>query len=424
MLLQSIDATAAGLGEDGPRWRRVFGPPSAAFDALADDFFQPMLHLPKHPLRLAGFGLRAAMPATALARMFKTEQAKALFGGVAAHAFSPLNRPMSSAVGMALTCACHHAGWAVAKGGSGAITDALVRALESFGGRVETGVRVTSLAQLPPADALVFDLAPGGVADIAGDRLPDRVRRAYRRYRHGPGAFKLDLAVEGGVPWTNEACRKAGTVHVAGRFEEIVAGERDINRGRMPERPFVLVGQQYLADPSRSDPARDVHPVWTYAHVPSGYAGDATNAILAQLERFAPGVRERIVATAVRTPLEFERHNPNYVGGRHHHRREHAAADRLPAAPGARPLPLRRRALHLLRGDPARRGRSRDERPQRRAFGSQAPRRVKRGRPRGRPLVSSFSPSATCAGPSRGTRRGPWPCPCPCPRRRTSSGRT
>jgi phytoene dehydrogenase-like protein len=274
-----------------------------------------MLHVPKHPVQLVRFGLRAAMPATALARLFKTEQAKALFGGVAAHAFSPLSRPMSSAVGMALTCACHHAGWAVAKGGSGAITDALARALESFGGKVETGTRVTSLAQLPSADAVVFDLAPRLVAEIAGDRLPSRVRRAYRRYRHGPGAFKLDLAVEGGVPWTNEVCRKAGTVHVAGGFDEIVAGERDINRGRMPERPFILVGQQYLADPGRSDAERDLHPVWTYAHVPSGYSGDATEAILAQLERFAPGVRERIVATAARTPLEFEQHNPNYVGG-------------------------------------------------------------------------------------------------------------
>ncbi|MGH2838346.1 MAG: phytoene desaturase family protein [Thermoleophilaceae bacterium] len=315
VLLRSIDATADGLGEDGARWGRVFGSPSAAFEELSEDFFQPMLHIPRHPIRLAGFGLRAAMPATTLVRAFKGEQAKALFGGVAAHAFSPLNRPMSSAVGMALTCACHHAGWAVARGGSGAITAALARALESFGGRVETGVRVTSLRELSEADAVVFDLAPRGIAEIAGDRLPARVARAYRRYKHGPGAFKLDLAVEGGVPWTNEACRRAGTVHLGSRFEEIAAGERDINRGRMPERPFVLVGQQYLADPSRSDAARDLHPVWTYAHVPSGYDGDATEAILAQLERFAPGVRQRIVATAVRTPLEFERYNPNYIGG-------------------------------------------------------------------------------------------------------------
>jgi phytoene dehydrogenase-like protein len=315
VLYQALEPTVAGLVEDGPRWETLFGRPSASFGALIDDLFEPMLHVPKHPVSLVRFGLRAAAPATVLARVFKTEQAKALFGGVAAHAFSPLNRPMSSAVGMALTCACHHAGWAVAKGGSGAITEALARALESFGGKVETGVRVTSLDQLPSSDAVVFDLAPRLIAEIAGDRLPARVRRAYRRYRHGPGAFKLDLAVKSGVPWTNEACRKAGTVHAAGGFDEIVAAERDINRGRMPERPFVLVGQQYLADPSRSDTGRDLHPVWTYAHVPAGYAGDATEAILAQLERFAPGVRERIVATATRSPLEFEKYNPNYVGG-------------------------------------------------------------------------------------------------------------
>jgi phytoene dehydrogenase-like protein len=315
VLLRSIDETVARLGEDGPRWRRVLGPPSAAFGDLTDDLFAPMLHLPKHPVQLVRFGLRAATPASTLVRAFKTERARALFGGVAAHAFSPLNRPMSSSVGMALTCACHHAGWAVAKGGSGAITDALARALESFGGRAETRTPVKSLAEVPDADVIVFDLAPRAVADIAGDQLPAHVARAFRSYKHGPGAFKLDLAVEGGVPWTNEVCRRAGTVHLGGTFDEIAAAERDINRGRMPERPFVLVGQQYLADPSRSDAARDLHPIWTYAHVPSGYDGDATEAILAQLERFAPGVRERIVASVARTPLEFERINPNYVGG-------------------------------------------------------------------------------------------------------------
>jgi phytoene dehydrogenase-like protein len=172
---------------------------------------------------------------------------------------------------------------------------------------------VGSLSELAEADIVALDLAPGAVADIAGDRLPARIARAYRRYRHGPGAFKLDLAVEGGVPWTNESCRQAGTVHLVGSFEELVEVEREINRGRMPERPFVLVGQQYLADPGRSN--GEVHPVWAYGHVPSGYEGDATEAMLAQLERFAPGVRERIVATSVRTTAELARHNANYVGG-------------------------------------------------------------------------------------------------------------
>jgi phytoene dehydrogenase-like protein len=312
-MLRSLDRTVEGLGADGAAWRRLFGASAAAFDQLSEDFFQPILHVPKHPIRLVRFGLPAAMPATVLARAWKGPHARALFGGVAAHALSPLTGPMSSAVGTALITAGHAYGWPVARGGSRSITDALASFVAENGGTIETGVRVTSLAELPPADVVVFDLAPGAVADIAGDRLPGRVARAYRRYRHGPGAFKVDLAVEGGVPWTNEACRRAGTVHAAGSFEDIVAAERDANRGRMPERPVVLVGQQYLADPTRS--AGDVHPVWAYAHVPNGYSGDATEALLDQIERFAPGLRERIVGRAVRRTDEFPSYNPNYVGG-------------------------------------------------------------------------------------------------------------
>jgi phytoene dehydrogenase-like protein len=312
VLLRSLDETARGLGQDGAAWKRVFGV-SKGFEPLTDDLFRPVLHVPRHPLRLVRFGLPAATPATVLARTWKTAQGRALFGGVAAHALAPLGRPMSSAVGMALTCACHAFGWPVARGGSKAITDALADYVRAGGGKIETGVRVTTLADLPAADAVVFDLAPRGVSDIAGDRLPWRVARAYRRYKYGPGAFKVDFAVEGGIPWRNEACRKAGTVHVAGSFEEIVTGERDVNRGLMPARPFVLLAQQYLADPSRSN--GDVHPVWSYAHVPSGYTGNATEAVIAQIERFAPGFRERIVATSVRTTTEIAASNPNYIGG-------------------------------------------------------------------------------------------------------------
>jgi phytoene dehydrogenase-like protein len=313
VMVQSLAETAGFLGKDGRTWRRLFGAPAESFDLLNEDLTRPILHLPGHPIRLARFGLPAALPATLLTRLFKTPQARALFGGVAAHALSPLNRPMSSAVGIALTVACHRFGWAVARGGSRSITDALAAVLAEHGGRIETGIRVSSLAGLPAAETVVLDLAPRAVAEIAGDRLPSRVARAYRRYRHGPGAFKIDLAVEGGVPWRNEACRRAGTVHVAGAFEEVVAAEREINRGRMPSRPFVLVAQQYLADPERS--AGDVHPIWAYAHVPHGYDGDATEPLLDQLERFAPGVRERIVASSIRTTSEFPAYNANYVGG-------------------------------------------------------------------------------------------------------------
>ncbi len=313
VMVQSIEETARGLGEDGAAWKRVFGSASANYGALLEDMLAPIIHVPRHPLRLARFGIPAAAPASLLARSWKTPQARALFGGVAAHAFSPLSRPMSSSVGCALIDACHAFGWPVAKGGSRAITDALASVLLELGGKIETGQRVTSSTDLTGIDILVFDTTPAAVAEIAGNRLPARVARSYRRYRHGPGAFKLDLAIEGGVPWTNEVCRRAGTVHVGGTFEEIAIAERAINRGEMPARPFVLVGQQYLADPSRS--VGDLHPLWVYAHVPSGYTGDVTESVLGQIERFAPGFRERITETSIRAPADLEAYNSNYIGG-------------------------------------------------------------------------------------------------------------
>jgi len=313
VMVQSVDETARGLGDDGAAWKRVFGSSSANYGALLEDMLAPIIHVPRHPLRLARFGIPAAAPATLLARSWKTPQARALFGGVAAHAFAPLNRPMSSSVGCALIDACHAFGWPVAKGGSRSISDALASVLREHGGTIETGRRVTSFDEVGDADVVAFDLAPGAIAEIVGDRLPARVARPYRRYRHGPGAFKIDLAIEGGVPWTNELCRRAGTVHVGGTFEELVIAERATNRGTMPERPFLLVGQQYLADPSRSN--GDLHPLWVYAHVPSGYTGDATEAVLGQIERFAPGFRERISETSIRNPTDLEAYNSNYVGG-------------------------------------------------------------------------------------------------------------
>jgi len=310
---RSIEQTAAGLGPAGAAWKRLFGSASAHFGAISDDFMRPLLHLPRHPIRLARFGLLAMTPTAALSRALPTAEARALFGGTAAHSFSPFSRPFSSAAGVALTCACHRNGWPVAHGGSQAIAAALAAVVLEHGGRIETGRPVRSLEELPAADAVVLDLAPGAVVDIAGGQLPQRVARAYGRYKHGPGAFKLDLAVEGGVPWTDPISARAGTVHVAGSFEEIAFAEREIDRGRMPERPFVLLCQQYLADPSRS--RGDVHPVWAYAHVPHGYDGDATEALLDQIERFAPGLRERILARHVRTPADLASYNPNYVGG-------------------------------------------------------------------------------------------------------------
>jgi phytoene dehydrogenase-like protein len=285
----------------------------ARFDHLFADASQPVLRVPRHPITLARFGTLAMLPATALARVWDTEAVRALWGGIAAHAFHRLDRPMTSAVGLMLVTAGHAKGWVVAAGGSQAIATALAADIERHGGTIETGAAVTSVADLPPSDVLMLDVSPSIAAGILGDRLPRRVARSYRRFRHGPGGFKVDFAVEHGVPWTAPEARRAGTVHLGGAFDEVVANELAVQRGIMPERPFVLVGQQYLADPTRS--AGSIHPVWSYAHVPHAYAGDATEAIVAQIDRFAPGFRDRIVGVAVRSTTEMSVYNANYVGG-------------------------------------------------------------------------------------------------------------
>ncbi|MER6628038.1 NAD(P)/FAD-dependent oxidoreductase [Streptomyces sp. NPDC000987] len=313
VLLRSVRDTARMLGPDGARYRRLLQSPVRRWDALSQDVMGPLLRIPSHPLLLARFGLPAALPAALLARGFSTPRARALWAGVAAHSFRPLSHPLSSAIGLGILTAGHAAGWAVAEGGSQAIARSLERALHAHGGQVHTGVRITHHAQIPPADVVLLDLDPLQIARIYRDRLPTRVRDAYQRFRRGPAAFKVDLAVEEGVPWTNEHARRAGTVHLGGTLAEIARTERAVNDGRMPERPFVLVGQQYLADPTRS--AGDVHPVWAYAHVPHGYDGDATEAVIGQLERFAPGTRDRIVGLRTTSPAEFAAANPNFAGG-------------------------------------------------------------------------------------------------------------
>lgn len=314
-LWRSVEQTAGALGRDGAAWRRLFGPLSERFGPIAEEFLQPVLHLPRHPLALARFGAAAALPVAALARIWRDEEARALFGGAAAHAFRPFREPLSAAIGVALTAAAHGAGWPVAEGGSAAIAAAMVSLGTRHGATYETGITVTSLAELD-ADLVLLDTSPRAAAAIAGEAMPARVRAAYTRYRHGPGSFKVDYAVAEGVPWSHEPSRRAGTVHVGGSFEEVAAAELDVVRGRLPRRPYVLVGQQYVADPTRSaGGAGGVHPLYAYAHVPAGFTGDATEAVTAQIERFAPGFRERILATHVTTTADLEGYDANYVGG-------------------------------------------------------------------------------------------------------------
>jgi phytoene dehydrogenase-like protein len=313
LLFRSITETAASLGDDGASWERTFGPLTSRAPELATDILGPLVSVPRHPITLARFGVSAVQPASLVARRWQTPEARELFAGIAAHVYRPLQQPLTASAGMMFVAMGHTYGWPVAKGGSRAITDALAAYVLAGGGTVETGRTVTSLDDLPPHQVALFDVGPRAFARIAAPRLPGRVRRAYERYRHGPGAFKVDLAIEGGIPWQHPEVARAGTVHLGGTFEEVAAAEADVYRGRMPVRPFVLVAQQYVADPTRS--AGDVHPVWAYAHVPTGWPGDATEAILDQIERFAPGTRDRIVGLAVHSTTDLEAYNPNYVGG-------------------------------------------------------------------------------------------------------------
>lgn len=313
VLHQPVATTAAGFGIDEPRYRRAVGDLAAGFDALADDLLRPALHVPRHPIRLAAFGPRAVLPATTAARWFRTEQARAAFGGAAAHSFTRLDRPLTTAMGLMFLAAGHRYGWPVAEGGSGSITTALVTALHAHGGTVHTGVTVTDRAAIPAADIVLLDLSPAAAVSLYGDVMPARIQRAYRRYRYGASAFKVDFAIDGDIPWTNRDCRRAGTIHLGGTFAELADAERQRAQGRMPQRPFVLLGQQYLADPSRSHGT--VNPIWAYAHVPFGYPGDATPAIIDQIERFAPGFRDRIIATETKTTAQLATYNPNFIGG-------------------------------------------------------------------------------------------------------------
>ncbi len=322
VLSRDLDRTVASLGVDGPRWRAMFEPLVADFDRLVADVFGPILHVPRHPTALARFGLASLPPATWTARRFRDQPARGLFGGVAAHAFGRLDVPVSGAVGVLLAASAHAVGWPVAEGGSGAIAAALAGRLRSLGGVVETGRPVRALDELRDAsgrlpDVVLLDVAPDAAVRIVADLLPPRVRRWLLRYRYGPAAYKVDYAIEGDVPWTNDDCRRAGTVHVGGTMRQIAAAEAAVVRGQLPPRPFVLVGQQYLADPSRS--VGSINPVWTYAHVPHGWApetgADPAAIVTRQLERFAPGFAERVVATHVRSAPELQRYNPNYVGG-------------------------------------------------------------------------------------------------------------
>jgi phytoene dehydrogenase-like protein len=313
MLERSVDATVATLDGDADAYRALVAPFLEHWEPLFRDALAP-LHIPSHPILLGRFGLRALQSARGLARRtFSGEPARALFAGIAAHATVPLTRPATAAFGLILQIAGHTVGWPLARGGSGAITRALASYLRSLGGEIRTGVRVTSMQQIPPARAIFFNLTPAQLVRVAGERLPTGYRRWIGRYRYGPGVFKLDWALSEPIPWKDPECARAGTLHLGGSLDALNRATEQSWSGRPPEDPYVLVAQPSLFDPTRAPDGR--HIGWAYCHVPNGSPVDMTDRIERQIERYAPGFRDVILARSVMGPEALERRNPNLMGG-------------------------------------------------------------------------------------------------------------
>ena len=313
LLRRSLRATASDLGDDAGAYERLMAPFLRAPHDLLADLLGP-LRIPKHPIRLARFGLPGLLPAAGSFRArFRGDRARALLAGLAAHSILPLERPLTAAVAMIFALTAHVAEWPVAAGGSRAIGEALASYLRTLGGRIETGRYVRSLADLPPARVVLFDTSPAQLADIGESTLPASYVRRLRRYRYGPGAFKVDWALDGPIPWRDPRCLEASTVHLGGTLDEIAAAEAAVWRGEHPERPFVLVVQQSQFDPTRAPGGK--HTGYAYCHVPNGSTVDQTESIERQIERFAPGFRDRILARHVMGTRDLEADNPNYVGG-------------------------------------------------------------------------------------------------------------
>jgi phytoene dehydrogenase-like protein len=313
LLERSLDVTAEGLGPGGRGWRRLIGPLARDWDQLSQDVLASPLRVPHHPILMARFGLRGLRSATGLARGLRGTAARALFAGNAAHSFLPLEAAGSAAFGLVLSILGHAAGWPVVRGGSQCLADALAAYFRSLGGEIVTAAPVAHLDELGPARLVLLDLSPLQVLRIAGDKLPPGYRRALERYRHGTAAFKLDWALDGPVPWTAAECARSATVHLGGTLEEIAASESALPRGTVHERPFVLLVQPTLFDPTRAPAGK--HTAWAYCHVPNGFTLDVSGRIERQVERFAPGFRERILARSVLTPADLERRNANLIGG-------------------------------------------------------------------------------------------------------------
>jgi phytoene dehydrogenase-like protein len=312
-LYGSVTRTSNALGRDRAVYEQLFSPLAESWPAIAASVLGP-LRWPPHPMAVARFAVRALDSAARFARRtFATDEARALLAGVAAHGMLPLDMRPTAGVALTLTLAAHAGGWGFPRGGAQRLTDALVAYLRSLGGEIVTRTRVGSIDELPPAPVTLCDLSPRPMLSVAAHRFPPRFRRALERYRYGNAAYKVDWALDGAIPWADDRCALAGTVHLGGTLEEVSASERDTWEGRHPPRPFVILAQPTRFDGSRAPRGR--HVVWAYCHVPRGSGVDMLTSIEQQIERFAPGFQRRILARAVSTPADLERRNPNFAGG-------------------------------------------------------------------------------------------------------------
>ncbi|QJD80402.1 phytoene desaturase family protein [Spirosoma rhododendri] len=312
VLRGSVADTAAGLGVDSETYARLMGPIVNDWPTMAGDVLGP-LRWPEHPIDMASFGVSAVPPVTLLTKRFQTEEAQALFAGMAAHSIQPLTNLTTSAIALVLLAAGHLHNWPIPIGGSQRIADALAGYFKSIGGTIETDRMVRSMADIPPARAVLFDLTPKQILQITGDRFSALYRKQLENYRYGFGVFKVDWALDGPIPFTNADCRQAGTIHLGGTLEEITAGEQAVADGKHPDKPYVLLAQQSLFDDTRAPDGK--HTVWAYCHVPNGSTVDQTDIIERQIERFAPGFRDRILSRHTMNTEQMEAYNPNYIGG-------------------------------------------------------------------------------------------------------------
>lgn len=313
LLHQSVEATGQQFGRDAAAYRKVIGPLVRSWPKISTDILGP-LRLPRHPIALARFGMRAIRSAEGFARShFKEEKTRAFFAGLSAHSSVSLDHFGTAAFGLVLGATGHYLGWPIPRGGAQAVSNALAVYFAELGGEIVTGKRIDSLTDLPPVKATLLDVTPRQLLAIAGERVPSRFKRKLQRFRYGPGVFKMDWALSGPVPWRAAECVQAATVHLGGTFQEIIESERDAWEGRINARPFIILCQPTVFDSSRAPSGR--HTLWAYCHVPNGSNADVAPSIEDQIERFAPGFRQLVLARSVMSPASLEKHNANLVGG-------------------------------------------------------------------------------------------------------------